>query len=206
MWIWTCIDAASKYLIGMHPDERGKEVGYSFVAEMISKFDDPYSPIYMTDGYKVYTEAFLKRLGQWDRRPYRGHGRPPVWKSGYPDCLNYGQVVKTRQGKKLEKVEYKVMSGTIPEGWFNTSAVERMNLTIRNSMARLKRISQNFSKEIKDLEQCYDLFRAMYNFCRPHMSLSSGTIKVTPAMSLGLTDRVWSLRELMTFSYRKNIR
>ena len=81
-----------------------------------------------------------------------------------------------------------------------------MNLTIRNSMARLKRISQNFSKEIKDLEQCCDLFRAMYNFCRPHMSLSSGTIKVTPAMSIGLTDRVWSLRELMTFSYRKNIR
>lgn len=39
----------------MHPDERGKEVGYMFVGEMISKFDDPYGPIYMTDGYKVYT-------------------------------------------------------------------------------------------------------------------------------------------------------
>ena len=190
----------------MHPDERGKIVGYEFVGRMLSKFDDPYGPIYMTDGYKVYTEAFLKHLGEWNKEPYRGRGRPPVWKYRYPDRLNYGQVIKTRQGKRLEKVEYKVMAGTIPEGWFNTSAVERMNLTIRNGMARLRRISQNFSKELNDLEQCCDIFRAIYNFCRPHMSLSNGSHKVTPAMGLGLTDRVWSLRELMTFSYRDNIR
>lgn len=202
MWIWTCIDASSKYLIGMHPDERGKEVGYSFVDEMISKFGDPLGPVYMTDGYKVYTEAFLKSLGEWSIKPYGGRGRPPVWKFGYPDGFNYGQVVKTRNGRRLEKVEYKVISGMIPEGWFNTSTVERMNLTIRNCMARLKRITQNFSKDIVDLEQSCDLFRAMYNFCRPHMSLGAGSDKVTPAMSLGLTDRVWSLRELMTFSHR----
>ena len=200
------MDSESKYLIGMHPDERGKEVGYLFVDDMISKFEDPCGPVYMTDGYRVYNEAFLRCLGEWSIRPYGGRGRPPVWKFGYPDRFNYGQVVKTRMGKRLEKVEYKVVSGTVPDGLLNTSAVERMNLTIRNCMARLKRITQNFSKDIEDLRQSCVLFRVMYNFCRPHMGLGTGSDKVTPAMSLGLTDRVWSLRELMTFSYRENIR
>lgn len=190
----------------MHPDARGKEVGYQFVDDMVCKLHDPLGPFYMTDGYKVYPEAFLRCLGVWTLKPYCGRGRRPIQKFGFPEKFNYGQVVKTRNGKRLESVDYRIVSGHVPEECFNTSAVERMNLTIRNCMARLKRISQNYSKELNDLEQACDLFRAIYNFCRPHMGLSTGTIKVTPAMKLGLTDRVWSLRELMTFSYRQNIR
>ena len=46
----------------------------------------------------------------------------------------------------------------------------------------------------------------VYNFCRPHMSLSKGKEKVTPAMALGVTDRVWTIGDMMTFSFRENIR
>lgn len=129
-----------KYLIGMHPDERGAVAGQQFVGEMLGKLEDPCGPIYMTDGYRVYTEALLVHLGEWPIAPYRGRGRPPVPKFRYLEGFNYGQVIKTRQGKKLEKVEYRIISGSVPDKWFNTSAVERMNLTIRNGMARLKRI------------------------------------------------------------------
>ena len=111
--------------------------------------------------------------------------------------------MKTRNGRRLEKVEYKVVSGMIPEGWFNTSAVERMNLTLRDCMASHKRITQNFSKDITDLEQSCDLFRAMYDLFRPRMSLGTGSDKVTTVMSLGLTDRVWSLRELINYYHRE---
>lgn len=37
------------------------------------------------------------------------------------------------------------------------------------------------------------------------MTFSGMDGKRTPAMELGLTDRIWSMRELMTFSYRQNI-
>jgi hypothetical protein len=38
------------------------------------------------------------------------------------------------------------------------------------------------------------LFTAYYNFCRKHETLG----KATPAMASKLTDRVWSVRELLT--------
>lgn len=153
----------------------------------------------------MYDEAFLEHTGERSRAKYGGRGRPPVAKWNLSSRFNYGQVIKTRQGKKLEKVEYKIPSGNVPEDRFNTSSIVRMNLTIRNGMARLKRICQTFPKNLRFLEGGCNLFRGVYNFCRPHMTLSGMDGKRTPAMELGLTDRVWSMRELMTFSYRQNI-
>ena len=49
------------------------------------------------------------------------------------------------------------------------------------------------------------VFVGIYNFYRPHSTLSGTRGKRTPAMELGLTDRVWSMRELKTVSYRQNI-
>lgn len=109
-----------------------------------------------------------------------GSDSHPIWKRRYPDGFNYGQVVKTRNGRRLEDVGYRIVSGTVPERWFNTSAVERMNLTIRNQMVRLRRITQNFSKDIVDLRQACDLSRAVYNFCRPHTGLGTGSDRITP--------------------------
>lgn len=105
------MDPDSKYLLGMHPDERGIEAGIEFVKRMTSKLRDGFSPIYMTDGHRVYDEAFLEHTGERSRAKYGGRGRPPVAKWNLSSRFNYGQVIKTRQGKKLEKVEYKVPSG-----------------------------------------------------------------------------------------------
>jgi IS1 family transposase len=196
----------------MHADERGKIVGYAFVENTIRKLRYGHRPYFMTDGYKVYNEALAQIYACWNKAHYRGRGRPPVWKWGLPDDLDYGQVVKTRKGQKLESVEYIRISGNVPREFLNTSAIERMNLTIRNRMARLKRRCQTFSKDLRMLNLSVDVFRAIYNFCSPHSSLNmkvkcNGGIfrKVTPAMELGLTDEVWTVRRLMRFSYRNNI-
>lgn len=128
-----------------------------------------------TDGYNVYTKYLRKLLGNVVKREYKRkcwHTRKKNYT--YIEGVNYGQVVKTKNGTKLEKVEYIQVAGEVPREYFNTSAVERMNLTIRNSMARLKRISQTFSKDLTHLQQSCQVFRAYYNFCRPHMSLNVG--------------------------------
>ena len=56
-----------------------------------------------------------------------------------------------------------------------------------------------------------------HNFTQPHHSLKRTKIKniigniwkkyekVTPMMSIKLTDHVWTLKELLTFPYHKNI-
>jgi len=73
-----------------------------------------------------------------------------------------------------------------------TSHVERQNLTIRMQMRRLTRLTNAFSKKWENLWSAYCLHFAYYNFCRVHQ-----TLRVTPAMEAGLTNRIWKLSDLL---------
>jgi hypothetical protein len=73
-----------------------------------------------------------------------------------------------------------------------TSIVERQNLTMRMQFRRLTRLTNGFSKKWENLWAAPCLHFAYYNFCRIHRSL-----RVTPAMESGITDHVWTIRELL---------
>lgn len=79
-----------------------------------------------------------------------------------------------------------------------TSIVERNNLTMRMQMRRLTRLTNGFSKKWENLWAALCLHFAYYNFCKIHRSL-----RVTPAMAAGITDRVWDLSELLLGSTQK---
>ena len=72
-----------------------------------------------------------------------------------------------------------------------TSHVERNNLTIRTFMKRFARLTLGFSKKLPNLRAAVALHVFYYNFCRLH-----GSLKMTPAMKAGVTDRLWSLEDL----------
>ncbi len=74
----------------------------------------------------------------------------------------------------------------------STSHIERANLTVRMHVRRFTRLCNGFSKKIENHRAAVSLHVAWYNFCRVHESL-----RVTPAMEAGLTDHVWSVRELV---------
>ena len=65
------------------------------------------------------------------------------------------------------------------------------NLTIRTFMKRFTRLSLGFSKKLTNLRAAVALHVFHYNFCRLH-----GSLKRTPAMAAGVTDRLWSLDDL----------
>jgi hypothetical protein len=73
-----------------------------------------------------------------------------------------------------------------------TSHVERQNLTMRMSMRRFTRLTNGYSKTLKNLQAAVALHFAYYNLCRVHASL-----RVTPGMEAGITDHVWTLTELL---------
>jgi len=56
----------------------------------------------------------------------------------------------------------------------------------------LARLTNAFSKKLENHKAAVALHFAYYNFCRLH-----GTLRVTPAMEAGITDRVWDLSELL---------
>jgi hypothetical protein len=90
-------------------------------------------------------------------------------------------------------------------GKINTAYIERLNLTIRNSLARFVRKSMNCSKILGRHTYAMNFFQAWYNFVKPHKSLRlridqgrKKWMKRTPAMADGLTYHVWTIKELMT--------
>jgi hypothetical protein len=74
----------------------------------------------------------------------------------------------------------------------STSHVERQNLTMRMSMRRFNRLTNGFSKKLENLKAAIALHFAYYNFVRVHQAL-----RTTPAMAASLSDRLWTLRELL---------
>lgn len=60
------------------------------------------------------------------------------------------------------------------------------------SMRRFTRLTNAFSKKVENLEAAISLHFMYYNFARVHTSL-----RVTPTMEAGITDHVWTLKEIV---------
>ena len=73
-----------------------------------------------------------------------------------------------------------------------TSIVERSNLSTRMSLRRFTRLTNAFSKRWENHWAAVIVWYCWYNFGRVHKSL-----RTTPAMAAGISDHVWSVRELL---------
>lgn len=178
-------------------------------------------PCFFSDGFSCYLSALIEVYHSWKTFPRTGKpGRPkqPI-KEPHPDLV-YGQVVKKKRQGRLQELVYRVCCG--PKRLkalglsISTSLIERLNLTLRHALAPLVRKSQSFCKDRTQMRRRVVLFQAFYNFARPHMSLrlplpeqashASGLIQPkwchrTPGMAAGLTDHVWTFRELLTAKF-----
>ena len=137
--------------------------------------------------------------------------------------LLYAQVVKTVRRRRLVRVQHRVVFGTMEAvqqvltacGWqINTAFIERVNLSIRQHVAAVGRRVTTRCKGEDGLRQQLVLYHVYYNFCLPHASVrqpllipeptnGSGSAKrwrpCTPAMAAGLTEHVWSLKEVLLY-------
>ena len=73
-----------------------------------------------------------------------------------------------------------------------TNHVERVNLTLRTHLRRCTRRTTAISKKKVAHQAAIALGVGFYNWVRVHE-----TLRVTPAMEMGLTDHIWSIAELL---------
>src|SRR2546425_4288999 len=133
------------------------------------------------------------------------------------------QVVKTVRRRRLVRVTHRVVFGALEAvqqvlatcGWqINTAFVERLNLTIRQQVAAVGRRVKTLCKGEEGVRQQLTLYHVYSNCCLPHASVRQplsqpdptkgiGSAKTwrpcTPAMAAGLTEHVWTLREVLLF-------
>jgi hypothetical protein len=181
-------------------------------------------PLFLTDGFNEYKTAILAHFGRWmhpERRRDKGPMPKPRW---VPlPALLYAQVVKSYRRRRIVGVKHRVVFGTrlaIEQvlatcGWtINTAFVERLNLDLRQCVAAIGRRVNTVCQSEEGLHQQLVLFQTYHNFVLPHASLrkplahpiptnGDGSAKLwqpcTPAMAAGLTDQVWSLKEVLLY-------
>ncbi|HWS73382.1 MAG TPA: IS1 family transposase, partial [Thermoanaerobaculia bacterium] len=93
---------------------------------------------------------------------------------------------------RITSVDTAMVSGEPDEEHISTSYVERANLTMRMGMRRFTRLTNAFSKKFENHCHAIALHMMHYNFVRIHQ-----TIRCTPAMEAGVTDRLWSMRDIV---------
>jgi hypothetical protein len=89
----------------------------------------------------------------------------------------------------------------------NTAFVERLNATFRARLVPLVRRGRAICRTVAHLDAALWLAGTAYNFCWVHESLrrpaapGSGRKwrERTPAMAAGLTERVWTMTDLLTY-------
>lgn len=85
-----------------------------------------------------------------------------------------------------------VVEGSPDPKHISTSYAERSNLTMRVHMRRFTRLTNAFSKKVENHAAAIALHTFYYNFVRIHQ-----TLKVTPAMAAGVTDKLWEMDDLV---------
>jgi len=173
-------------------------------------------PIFTSDEWDAFEDGLVYVYGVIEQPPYKGIGRKPLPRLVPHSELKYAQVCKKREKGRVVEVVQRIVFGDPDEVLrlldadsgrrINTSYVERLNLTLRNSLARFIRKTINGSKSLKMHSRAVDFLQAWYNFIKPHKSLrvrvedgKQKWKKRTPAMAKKLTDHIWTLEDLFTF-------
>jgi len=164
-------------------------------------------PPTISDGWGGIDDAMVEVYGVVPE--YCGRGRRPTKKRAGSDWL-YLQMVKQRDergrvnGIKL-RVRFGKKSEVIALLGKSTAYIERSNLTSRLFNGRQVRKTLAFSKDVAAYRAAAAWEDAYYNLVRPHKSLrllvadSSRRkwLPRTPAMVAGLTDHIWTVKELL---------
>jgi transposase-like protein/IS1 family transposase len=179
-YVWMAIDSETKMVLSYLVAKREAMVAYDFIRDLSGRVTGRFQ--LTTDGLRSYVPAVEEYFGA---------------------DIDFAQLLKlygTSDGEGPDWYQPSKVTATIPvvitgdpdESRTSTSHVERANLSVRTHLRRFTRLSLGFSKSLDHLTAAIALYMAFFNFVRVHQ-----TLRVTPAMHAGLTDHIWTVRELL---------
>jgi len=195
----------SRLRVGRAIGKTEEAVAHELMAQLKERGDPEQPPALATDGKGDYRTALVETWGEVPA--YHGRGRPPTQKQPQP-AWQYVQVIKERSGSRVTAVQIHVVYGDPDEVLEllggHTAYVERTNLTSRQMNGRLVRKTVSYSKQVEALEAACAWEDWVYNLTRPVETLSlpvrDGSRRwkrQSPAMAAGLSDHIWTIKELL---------
>ncbi|MGD0262492.1 MAG: IS1 family transposase [Verrucomicrobiota bacterium] len=185
VWTWVAIDPVTKLVPCWHVGNRTPSDAYWFIHDLKDRLASRTQ--LTTDGLKFYVQAVEDAFGSeidyaqliklYGIPGRTGQDHPTEVRYSPPECI----------GERKIRVQ-----GNPDKKYVSTSIVERQNLTMRTGMRRFTRLTNGFSKKVANHRAAIALHYFYYNFARIHQ-----TLRVTPAMEVGISDHVWSLEEMV---------
>lgn len=180
IYTWTAICADSKLVPSFFIGTRDLESAKVFMNDLASRMKHRVQ--LTTDGHKAYVEAVEGAFGSE---------------------IDFSQLIKLYGVERIEAearyspakcigAKKQRVTGNPDDKYVSTSYVERQNLTMRMSMRRFTRLTNGFSKKVDNHFFALALYFMYYNFCRIHK-----TLRITPAMAAGVTDRLWEIEDII---------
>jgi hypothetical protein len=166
----------------------------------------------VTDGFAAYGTAWRRVFRDKVERVGRGRRRLQTW-VGLCDA----QVIKRYEQRRVGAVERRVKYGAQERvealrhkahesSVLNTAFIERLNATFRQRLTSLVRRTRALARRTVSIEQGRWLVGTLSNFCTAHESLrvrraanENRWQARTPAMAAGITDHLWSVKELLSY-------
>jgi len=180
-WTWTALDADSKLMVSWHVGDRTVEDATWLLEDVQARI-------------KTRIQLTSDGLGSY----------PPAVAAVFGIDVDYAQLVKiygAEGGSSPERcyspatclgATKNPVEGRPDEAHISTSYVERQNLNIRMGTRRFTRLTNAFSKKIENHCHSLALYFLYYNFVRIHKSL-----KTSPAQAAGVTDKLWSVEDIV---------
>lgn len=178
-WTWVAIDADTKLVPSWHIGGRDSYIAQVFIRDLASRLTNRVQ--ITTDGHRPYLEAIEGAFGaDVDFAVLQKiYGPAPETEKRYSPAECVG-------------IQERVIEGNPDPAHISTSFVERQNLTMRMSIRRFTRLTNAFSKKLENHAHSVALHYMHYNFARIHK-----TLRITPAMAAGVTDRVWDVKDIV---------
>lgn len=179
IWTWTAIDADTKLIASWMVGSRDTSAAHEFIQDLAGRLAKRVQ--LTTDGHKPYLEAV---------------------DYAFSGDIDYAQLIKIYGADRPDDARYspaqcigterRTVTGNPDRKHVSTSYVERQNLTMRMGMRRFTRLTNGFSKKVENHIAAVSLHFMHYNFVRIHQ-----TLKVTPAMAAGVSDRLWEIGDIV---------
>jgi len=179
IWTWLGIDADTKLILSHAVGQRDEYTGERFLNRLNNATSGRIQVT--TDGLGIYTNGVPFALGS---------------------RCDYAQLIKSYKSSQEETryspatitgIEIVTRFGSPNMDEVSTSYSERLNLSVRMHIRRYTRLTNAHSKSSRHHAAMTALFVAWYNFCRRNEAVRNQT----PAMASGLTEHVWSIKELL---------
>lgn len=189
VWTFTAICADTKLVLAWLVGSRSIENVHGFIRDMAGRLINRVQ--LTTDGNYAYFRAIKGAFGE-EGVDYCQLVKHYVSTRDYAGPARYSPGLCTG-------VERHTMLGNPDPKHVSTSFVERQNLHMRMNMRRFTRLTNAFSRKVENHAYAVALHFMVYNFCRPHGTLTKKAkgVHTSLAMAAGVADHVWTIEELV---------